>query len=202
MLSVSDATRRIGAQTLFASLSFTVERGQCAAVVGPNGVGKSSLLRAVVDDELLDDGSVLIEGRAPDDRSPEFRRRVAAELGEQAVFYDATVGEHLAMLAGSHGIDPDIEAALSGAGIGELRDRFPHTLSTGQRQRFALVAVFIRPARLVVLDEPERGLDVAGQEWVADELDRLTDEGAAVLIATHSRELVERCADVVVDLAS
>ncbi|MCF8606557.1 ABC transporter ATP-binding protein [Gordonia sp. HY442] len=62
--------------------------------------------------------------------------------------------------------------------------------------------MFIRPARLVVLDEPERGLDVAGQEWVADELDRLTGEGAAVLIATHSRELVERCADVVVDLAS
>ncbi|MGO3324964.1 ABC transporter ATP-binding protein [Gordonia sp. (in: high G+C Gram-positive bacteria)] len=202
MLSVSDATRRIGAQTLFTSLSFTVERGQCAAVVGPNGIGKSSLLRAVVDDELLDEGSILIDGRVPDDRSPEFRRLVVAELGEQAVFYDATVGEHIAMLAASHEVDPDIEVALRRAGIGDLRDRFPHTLSTGQRQRFALVAAFIRPARLVVLDEPERGLDAAGQEWVADELDRVTGDGAAVLVATHSRDLVERCADLVLDLAS
>ncbi|MFC3242258.1 ATP-binding cassette domain-containing protein [Gordonia humi] len=162
MLSVTDATRRIDAQTLFTDLTFTVARGECAAIVGPNGVGKSSLLRVIVDDDLLDEGAVLVDGLPPDDRSPDFRRLVSAELGDQAVFYDATVGEHLALIAASHGVDPDIDAMLDDAGIGALRDRFPHTLSTGQRQRFALVAAFGRPAGLIVLDEPERGLDTEG----------------------------------------
>ncbi|GAC79312.1 ABC transporter [Gordonia malaquae] len=199
MLSVTYATRRIGAQPLFTALTFTVERGECAAVVGPNGVGKSSLLRIIVDDDHLDEGTVLIDGRTPNDRSQGFRAIVAAELGDQAVFYDSTVREHLDLLCASHGVRPNVDAALIDAGIGDLADRFPHTLSTGQRQRFALVATLIRPSGLIVLDEPERGLDVDGQTWVAQAVAAATARGAAVVMATHSREFADR-ADVLVDL--
>ena len=94
----------------------------------------------------------------------------------------------------------DVEAALDDAGLGDLGDRYPHTLSTGQRQRFALAAALLRPARLLVLDEPERGLDLVGQEWVADKLLTARQSGLAVVVATHSPTLVERCADIVVEI--
>lgn len=200
MLSITGACRRIGAQTLFNDLDLSVNSGDCVAVVGPNGAGKSTLLRCIIDEDALDDGEILIAGQAPDDRSAEFRRRVAAEVGDQAVFFDATLAEHLDLRAVSHGIDVDVGSVLRDAGIGDLADRFPHTLSTGQRQRFSLAAVFMVPADLLVLDEPERGLDTDGQEWVAQRINRATVGGRAVVVATHSPFIVERCADRVVEI--
>ena len=199
MLSVTDATLRIGAQTLFTSLTFTVPAGGFAAVGGPTGVGKSSLLRVLVAEDVLDAGCVTVAGEAPDDRSLRFRALVSAELGDQAVFFDSTVREHLDLVCISHGVRADVDFALAEAGIGDIADRFPHTLSTGQRQRFALVAAFLRPARLVVLDEPERGLDIVGQRWVAKRIAAATAAGATVVVATHSPALAE-AADVLVEL--
>ncbi|MFT3660473.1 MAG: ATP-binding cassette domain-containing protein [Gordonia sp. (in: high G+C Gram-positive bacteria)] len=201
MLSVSGAARRIGDQRLFTDLSLELDRGSCAAVVGPNGAGKSSLLRCIVDDDLLDAGTVTIDGRPPNDRSPDFRSLVAVELGDQAAYFDVTLAEHLTLLAAAHRmVRPDVIGALRDAGLAALHDRFPHTLSTGQGRRFALAALFLRPSGLIVIDEPELGLDTDGQEWVAEKITAAKESGRAVLIATHSPLLVERCADTVLAL--
>ena len=138
----------------------------------------------------------------PDDRSPAFRAAVSADTGDDATFYDSTVTEHLELLTRAHRMSGVlVDDVLADAGLSGLGDRFPHTLSTGQRQRFALAATFLRPAALLVLDEPERGLDVDGQGWVARKIKAATDIDQAVVIATHSRTLVDQCADVVVELA-
>lgn len=201
MLSISGARRTLGSQTLFDDLDLEVRPGHCACIIGPNGAGKSTLLRCVVDDDRLDSGTIDVFGLHPDDRSPRFRGLVSAEIGDEATFFDATLIEHLHLLARTHRMDSaDVEAALDDAGLGDLGDRYPHTLSTGQRQRFALAAALLRPARLLVLDEPERGLDLVGQEWVADKLLTARQSGLAVVVATHSPTLVERCADIVVEI--
>lgn len=201
MLTISGAERTLDHQTLFTGLDLTVPSGSCAAVVGPNGCGKSTLLRCVVDDDRLDAGTIEIDGRPPNERSPRFRALVAADTGDEATFFDATLTEHLTLLARTHRMGHvDVGAILDDAGLGDLGDRFAHTLSAGQRQRFTLAAVFLRPARLLVLDEPERALDLDGQDWVARRVDAATASGQAVLVATHSTALVARCADSVVEL--
>ncbi|AFA75071.1 putative ABC transport system, ATP-binding protein [Gordonia polyisoprenivorans VH2] len=201
MLSITGATRTIDHQTLFTGLHLVVPPGHCAAVVGPNGSGKSTLLRCVIDDDRLDAGSIDVFGMAPDDRSPRFRALVSADTGDDATFFDVTVAEHLELLVRTHRTGTtDIDAALTQAGLGDLADRYPHTLSSGQRQRFALAAAFLRPSRLLVLDEPERALDADGQHWAATEIEAATASGRAVLIASHSAALVQRCADQIVEL--
>ncbi|MGW5524328.1 ABC transporter ATP-binding protein [Gordonia sp. NPDC003950] len=201
MLSIRGARRSHGAQTLFTDLDLDVPAGRCAAIIGPNGSGKSTLLRCVIDDDRLDAGTIDIAGMRPDERSPRFRELVSADTGEQAAFFDVTLTEHLELLARAHRTeDADVENALADAGLADLADRFPHTLSSGQQQRFALAAALLRPASLLVLDEPERALDFAGQEWVAERIIEAKNDGKAVLVATHSPTLVQRCADDVVDL--
>ncbi|GAB18078.1 putative ABC transporter ATP-binding protein [Gordonia effusa NBRC 100432] len=205
MLHISSARRALGDHVLFNNLSLDLDAGRFGVVVGPNGVGKSTLLRCIAGDGPLDAGTITVDGLRPDDADPAFRAAVAAELGDDAVFTDLSVGEHLRLLTAAHRMSPPrtddrIADVLADAGLGDLADRFPHTLSTGQRQRFALVAAFWRPAQLVIFDEPERGLDAAGQDWVASCIARATDRGAAVLAATHSPMLAE-AADVVVDLS-
>ncbi|GAA1460953.1 ABC transporter ATP-binding protein [Williamsia maris] len=181
---------------LITDLTLQLPPGECLAVVGPNGSGKSTLLRTIAGLRRPDSGKVRVGGIIADDSDPAFRAAVSVELGDDATFAELTVLEHLRLITAAH----EIEAAhaleiLADSGIGDLADRFPHTLSTGQRQRFTLCAVFIRPGDLIVIDEPESGLDTDGRAWVADRIDRATTAGASVVIATHSPELVTQCAD-------
>ena len=74
--------------------------------------------------------------------------------------------------------------------------QLPLTLSSGQRRRLALASCFVRPRRLLVLDEPEQRLDAAGKDWLARRLLREKADGVAVLMASHDPELVEATADV------
>jgi ATPase subunit of ABC transporter with duplicated ATPase domains len=72
----------------------------------------------------------------------------------------------------------------------------PPTLSSGQRRRLALASCFVRPRRLLVLDEPEQRLDALGKQWLTEQLGREKKQGAAVLMASHDPELVDAVADV------
>jgi ABC-type multidrug transport system ATPase subunit len=200
VLAISEARYVAGSQLLFDDLDLSLPAGACAAVVGPNGAGKSTLLRCVVGDHRLDGGSITVMGYHPRDTSRRFRAAVSADLGENATFLDVSVTEHLKLLARTHRMgDVDIDQTLINAGLADVGDRYPHALSTGQRQRFALAAAFLRPANLVVLDEPERGLDTAGQHWVRDQLRLIGTAGTAVIVATHS-DLIAASADMIVEL--
>ena len=111
--------------------------------------------------------------------------------------------EHLELLAFAHGGDghsvPEVVAEL---GLEAARDQLPATLSSGQRRRLALASCFVRPRRLLVLDEPEQRLDVRGQEWLAQRLLREKASGTAVLMASHDPALVERVADIQIELGT
>jgi ABC-type multidrug transport system ATPase subunit len=112
-----------------------------------------------------------------------------------------SVVEHLELLAYAHGGSPQpVPDVLAELGLDGVRDQLPATLSSGERRRLALASCFVRPRRLLVLDEPEQRLDVLGLQWLTERLLQEKAAGTAVLMASHNAELVERVADVVVDL--
>ena len=85
-------------------------------------------------------------------------------------------------------------------GIARYAQAYPRDLSVGERQRAALGAVIAAQPRLLLLDEPTRGLDAASRHKLADVLKRLANDGAGVLLATHDRVLVQQCAHRIVKL--
>lgn len=179
-------------------VSLRLRAGTTLALVGRNGSGKSTLLRCIVGTEPVPKGTVRVFGRSADDTDPTFRRDVAAVLDDLDFFPDLTVSEHLDLLARAHGV-PDPESAVVGV-LDDLRitdaaDQFPGTLSSGQRRRLALGAAFVRPCRLLVLDEPEQRLDPAGRAWLADRLRAYAEDGVAVVFASHAPDLVDAVAD-------
>jgi heme ABC exporter ATP-binding subunit CcmA len=200
-LSVRGLTRRFGNLVVFDGVTFTVAAGQAAVVLGPNGAGKTTLLRCVVGADRPDSGEVLLEGRRLDETDPWVRATVAAALDDIDFFPDLSVAEHLELLAYAHGGDPDspgevlVELGLDGA-----RDQLPATLSSGQRRRLALASCFVRPRRLLVLDEPEQRLDTRGRAWLADRLKAEKAAGAAVLLASHDPDLVDAIADTRIEI--
>jgi ABC-2 type transport system ATP-binding protein len=200
-LTVRGLSRSFGELLVLDDVSFSVAPGQVAVVLGPNGSGKTTLLRCVVGADRADDGEVLLEGRRLDETDPWTRSVVAAALDDIDFFPDLSVVEHLHLLSFAHGGSGEpVEEVLTELGLDRARDQLPATLSSGQRRRLALASCFVRPRRLLVLDEPEQRLDVRGRAWLADRLRREGAAGTAVLLASHDAELIEAVADARIEI--
>lgn len=200
-LAVTDLTRRFGDHVVLDGVSFTVEAGTATVAVGPNGSGKTTLLRCVVGAEEADAGDVRLEGRPMDETDPRVRAAVAAALDDVEFFPDLSVVEHLELLSFAHGGGDDAVAeVVTELGLDEARDQLPATLSSGQRRRLVLASCFVRPRRLLVLDEPEQRLDVAGRAWLTERLRAEKEAGTAILMASHDLDVFGAIADQRIEL--
>lgn len=193
-----------GGEPVCAPVSFTLAPGKAMALVGANGSGKSTVLRAVLG--LLEPagGSVEVLGVPVDERTTTFRAAVAGVLDDDAWFPALTVAEHLYLTAQGHGVrtaKPLVEGLLVEFGLTEHARSLPVALSSGQRRRLLLAAAFARPRSLLVLDEPEQRLDTQMKLALARRLNEEKAAGCSVLMACHDPELVLAVADRAVHVA-
>jgi ABC-2 type transport system ATP-binding protein len=200
LLSAADLSVGYGGEPVCAPVTLSIAPGSAVALVGPNGAGKSTVLQTMVG--LLPPlaGTVRFSGRPVDERDADFRRAVAGVLDDDAFFPSLTGEEHLLLTARAHGVvdaDRVVADELAAFGLQQRAAALPSALSSGQRRRLALAGVLVRPARLLVLDEPERRLDTAMRSVLADRLAALVDGGAAVLFASHDPAFIGTLADAV-----
>lgn len=205
VLSVRGLAKAYGDHQVLAGLDFDVPAGSAAVLVGPNGSGKSTTLKCITGAEAPDAGTVELAGEALDERSPTIRAAMAVVMDDLDFFPDLTVVEHLDLFARAHRMDDSdalVDEVLREVGLMAQAGQLPVSLSSGQRRRLALASAFVRPRRLLVLDEPEQRLDTDGLAWLADRLYAEKQAGLAVLLASHSPRLVEAVADRVIELGA
>jgi ABC-type multidrug transport system ATPase subunit len=205
VLTVDGLTRLFGGAVGFEDVSLTVARGEACVLTGPNGAGKTTLLRCVVGAERPDAGVVLLDGRRLDETDPRIRAAVACVLDDVDFFPDLSVAEHLELMAYAHGNRDgraDVDQLLDELELAGAAGQLPPTLSSGQRRRLALASCFVRPRRLLVLDEPEQRLDRRGHAWLVERLRAEKADGVAVLMATHDAELIAAVGDRRVELGA
>jgi ABC-type multidrug transport system ATPase subunit len=165
--------------------SFRIEAGTIAALIGPNGSGKTTLLKSVVGLLPLLSGSLSINGQSPH----EYRLRSGiGYLPEGLSFPDAWSARGLFALA-SHAGGPQARAALPRsleiAAIDFDAGQPFGRLSKGMRQRVAVALALLPLPDLLLLDEPEAGLDPAQRVLLRDRLRAFANEGRIVLVTTH-----------------
>ncbi|MXQ58792.1 ATP-binding cassette domain-containing protein [Streptomyces sp. XHT-2] len=188
-----------------------VPEGELVLLVGPSGVGKSTVLGAV--SGLVPHftggtlhGRVTVAGRDTRTHKPRELADVVGTVGQDPLshFVTDTVEDELAYGMESLGLPPDVmrrrvEETLDLLGLADLRDRHISTLSGGQQQRVAIGSVLTPHPKVLVLDEPTSALDPAAAEEVLAVLQRLVhDLGTTVLMAEHRLERVVQYADQVV----
>lgn len=205
VLKVTGLRRAFGPTTIFENFDLEVRAGDAVAVTGRNGAGKSTLLRCLVGADRADEGSVEVCGRPLVETSAEIRRDLATVIDDLDFFPDLSVVEHLDLLARAHGItDPDasVDEVLEEVQLVPQSGQLPGTLSSGQRRRLALATAFVRPRKLLILDEPEQRLDTEGVGWLARRLQAERSKGLAIVFASHEPALVESVATRVVELGA
>ncbi|MEV4257380.1 ABC transporter ATP-binding protein [Spirillospora sp. NPDC049652] len=202
VVEVRNVGVELGGVPVLDGVDLVAGRGEIVAVLGENGVGKSTLLRCLAGLQAGASGAVGVLGRPPAD-DPEFWRDVVLVGDEPAWYPGLTVLEHLEMLASVHaGTRMTPDAALETFGLGERRDHAPLAMSTGQRQRLSLAMGLLRPSRLLLLDEPERGLDAAFRARLASLLTGYAADGGTVVMATHDPGLARNTGARVVEVES
>jgi heme ABC exporter ATP-binding subunit CcmA len=201
LLTVRGLTRKYGDVAVVEDLDLDVAPGEAVVLVGPNGSGKSTVLRCITGADEPTAGTIELDGNPLDERNPAMRAALAVVMDDLDFFPDLSIVEHLDLFAKAHRVEDAetlVDDVLHEVGLMPQAGQLPGTLSSGQRRRLGLASAFVRPRRLLVLDEPEARLDTEGVTWLAERLEREKADGLAILMASHHPGLVEALADRVV----
>ncbi|WP_420174477.1 ABC transporter ATP-binding protein [Luteococcus sp. OSA5] len=194
VLQVSGLTKSYGEHVIVDDFNLEVREGEAVALTGRNGAGKSTVLRCIVGADKPTEGTIEVCGIPLRETHPDIRRSMATVIDDLDFFPDLSVVEHLDLLARAHGLsEPDtlVDEVLDQVQLVPQAAQLPGTLSSGQRRRLALATAFVRPRKLLVLDEPEQRLDVEGIAWLGRRLRQDLDDGLAIVMASHEPSLVE-----------
>lgn len=193
-LAVEALSVRRGGRTVLADLTLAASAGDIVGVVGKNGCGKSTLLLCVAGVLAPHAGRIAIAGAAVWGTHRE-RLRARRALGYVPEGADPPGflrgGELWALVAATRGCaapSPELRDAL---GLDELRDVAIERMSLGQRRRACLGAAFLGPPDLLVLDEPDNGLDVTRLDALVALLKAHADAGRAAILASHDAVLLD-----------
>ncbi len=205
LIELRDVVFSYAGHTVVDGVSLQVDRGELVALLGPNGCGKTTIMRLINGLEVPRAGTYLFDGETVDAayladpvRSQRFHQRVGFVFqNADAQLFCATVGEEVAFGPAQMGLPADelerrVRDAMELFHVADLVDASPYQLSGGQKKRVALAAIVSMNPDILVLDEPTNGLDEDSCDIVVGFLLAYVAAGKTVLMSTHHQDLVHR----------
>jgi ABC-2 type transport system ATP-binding protein len=198
ILTVSCVTKNFGGVRAVDGISFTVKRGTITGLLGRNGAGKTTTIRMITGIFLPDSGSIDWEVDSQDSRN-----RIGYLPEERGLYRQMKVVDELLFLAeirghtGAH-VRRQVEKWLERFELTDKRDARVEELSKGNQQKVQLIGTLLHDPDLIILDEPQSGLDPVNMVLVRNLLDDLKKEGRTILLSTHMMGEAERLADEII----
>ncbi len=213
IIRISNLVYRRGTKVILDDVSMDIKRGSIVAIMGPSGVGKTTILRLITGQLRPNKGRVEVNGAQISELSRhdlyECRKDIGVLLQDGALFTDLTVFENIATPLREHTelsedeIRKRVLTKLSSVGLANTGELMPHSLSGGMARRVALARAVILNPKIVIFDEPMTGLDPIAMSSVSRLIRTTNDElGLTSVIITHNVEQMNKLVDYCFILAS
>lgn len=196
-ITCCEVTKRFGSRTALNAVSFGIPPGEIFGLLGPNGSGKTTLIRIMNRIAFPDSGRVLFEGHPVQAADTE---RIGYMPEERGLYRKMKVGEQALFLARLKGMGSaeamrELKEWFSRFGIQGWWNRKVEELSKGMAQKVQFIVTVLHKPSLLILDEPFSGFDPVNAQLIRNEILRLKEEGATIILSTHNMESVEELCD-------
>ncbi|MBI4200015.1 MAG: ABC transporter ATP-binding protein [Chloroflexi bacterium] len=192
-ISVQGLTKSYGAALVLRDMDLEVSWGQRSVLLGPNGSGKTTLIKVLATLARPEGGKVTVAGWDWRKEGVAIRRAVGVVTHQTLLYGDLTAHENLQFYGRMFGVPhlgQRIREAADQMGVARYLDRRVHTLSHGIQKRLSLARAILQAPRILLLDEPETGLDLEAQGYLESLLRSPGEDGSprTVLLTTHNLE--------------
>ena len=200
LLRIAHLTKRFGNATVVDDLSLQIMPGECLGVIGPNGAGKTTTIRLCLGLTGPDSGEIEAFDLPLPEQVREAKKRIGVVSQFDSLDPDFTCAENLRVYGAYFGlsravIDERVPKLLEFAALQSKANAKPGELSGGMKRRLSLGRALINDPDLLILDEPTTGLDPQARHLMWERLQKLLQQGKAILLTTHFMDEAERLCD-------
>ena len=196
-IEAKNLSKNYGKQSAVQDLNFRLEQGQIVGFLGPNGAGKSTTLKMLLGLISPSEGSVLIDGKDPQDQAIELKKQIGYLAENNPLYPEMYVREFLAFIGNIHqlqNLDKRIQEVIEWVGLQTEAHKKIQELSKGYQQRVGIALAIIHDPKILILDEPTSGLDPNQRDEIRDLIKSLQKD-RIILFSSHILSEVEAICD-------